>query len=44
MNKMLLPEGFITACKIAKEAGIYMIDKTRVKWKKIKKINLFILM
>ena len=28
------PEGFITACKMAEEAGIDIIEVTGMKWKK----------
>ena len=32
----ITPEGFITACKMAEDAGIDMIDVTGMKWKKNK--------
>ena len=36
----ITPEGFITACKMAEEAGIDMIDITGMKWKKNKENKL----
>ena len=36
----ITPEGFITACKMAEEAGIDMIDVTGMKWKKNKENKL----
>ena len=30
----ITPEGFITACKLAEQAGIDMIEVTGMKWKK----------
>ena len=30
----ITPEGFITACKMAEQAGVDMIEITRMKWKK----------
>ena len=39
----ITPEGFITACKMAEQAGVDMMEVTGMKWKKIEKINLFIL-
>ena len=39
----ITPEGFITACKLAEQAGVDMIEVTGMKWKKIEKINSFIL-
>ena len=36
----ITPEGFLTACKMAEEAGIDMIDITGMKWKKNKENKL----
>ena len=36
----ITPEGFITACKLAEQAGIDMIDVTGMKWKKNKENKL----
>ena len=39
----ITPEGFITACKLAEQAGVDMIEVTGMKWKKNREINLSIL-